>query len=202
MNHWEFWIDVGGTFTDCIGRSPEGRLVTRKVLSSGITKGRVAVFKKWVHFVDESRAGDPDDFWTGYKLRFYGAAGHVISITPVYGFDGRTGTFQINAVAKSIGGMIYGYEVKGESLVPRHSIVSRERQDAATDIVLEALSADYLTLPTSVLDLIPPKAFGYRLSKESFPRDTGAAFDALALVEAHANHTLGLLFEKNPPRAD
>ncbi|MBT5186527.1 MAG: DUF5117 domain-containing protein, partial [Kordiimonadaceae bacterium] len=104
--------------------------------------------------------------------------------------------FQINAASKSIGGMIYGYEIKGESLVPRHSIVSRERQDAATDIVLEAVSPDYLTLPKHILDLIPPKAFGYRLTNESFPRDTGASFDALALAEAHANHTLGLLFNK------
>jgi hypothetical protein len=105
--------------------------------------------------------------------------------------------FQINAAAKSIGGMIYGYEVKGETLVPRHTIVGRERQDAATDIVLEALSADYLTLPKHILDLIPPKAFGYDLSDESFPRDTGTSFDALALTEAHANHTLGLLFHKD-----
>ncbi|MFC0601306.1 hydantoinase B/oxoprolinase family protein [Streptomyces palmae] len=30
---WEFWIDRGGTFTDVIGRRPDGRLVTRKVLS-------------------------------------------------------------------------------------------------------------------------------------------------------------------------
>ncbi len=104
--------------------------------------------------------------------------------------------FQINAAAKSIGGMIYGYEVKGENLVPRHSVVSRMRQDAATDIVLTALSADYLTLPKHILDLIPPKAFGYELTNESFPRDTGASFDALALAEAHANHTLGLLFNK------
>lgn len=103
--------------------------------------------------------------------------------------------FQINAVAKSIGGMIYGYEVKGENLVPRHGIVSRDRQDAASDLVLEAVSADYLTLPKHILDLIPPKAFGYRLTNESFPRDTGAAFDALAMAETHANHTLGLLFD-------
>jgi len=106
--------------------------------------------------------------------------------------------FQINAASKSIGGMLYGYEVKGENLVPRHSIVSRERQDAASEVVLQALSADYLTLPKHILDLIPPKAFGYRLTNESFPRDTGAAFDALAMAEAHANHTLGLLF--NPSR--
>ncbi|MFC8277304.1 hydantoinase B/oxoprolinase family protein [Streptomyces sp. NPDC057271] len=30
---WEFWIDRGGTFTDVVGRRPDGRLVTRKILS-------------------------------------------------------------------------------------------------------------------------------------------------------------------------
>ena len=31
---WEFWIDRGGTFTDIVARSPDGRLVTRKLLSN------------------------------------------------------------------------------------------------------------------------------------------------------------------------
>ena len=30
---WQFWIDRGGTFTDVVARSPEGRLSTAKVLS-------------------------------------------------------------------------------------------------------------------------------------------------------------------------
>jgi 5-oxoprolinase (ATP-hydrolysing) len=30
---WEFWIDRGGTFTDVIGRRPDGALVTMKLLS-------------------------------------------------------------------------------------------------------------------------------------------------------------------------
>src|SRR5205085_4482312 len=30
---WEFWIDRGGTFTDVIGRRPDGGLVTHKLLS-------------------------------------------------------------------------------------------------------------------------------------------------------------------------
>jgi 5-oxoprolinase (ATP-hydrolysing) len=30
---WEFWIDRGGTFTDVVGRDPDGHLVTRKLLS-------------------------------------------------------------------------------------------------------------------------------------------------------------------------
>jgi 5-oxoprolinase (ATP-hydrolysing) len=32
-NGWQFWIDRGGTFTDVVSRSPDGRLQTRKLLS-------------------------------------------------------------------------------------------------------------------------------------------------------------------------
>ncbi|CAM9735777.1 unnamed protein product [Discosporangium mesarthrocarpum] len=31
---WQFWIDRGGTFTDCLGLSPDGAVHTTKVLSS------------------------------------------------------------------------------------------------------------------------------------------------------------------------
>jgi 5-oxoprolinase (ATP-hydrolysing) len=30
---WQFWIDRGGTFTDVVGRTPDGRIVTAKLLS-------------------------------------------------------------------------------------------------------------------------------------------------------------------------
>jgi 5-oxoprolinase (ATP-hydrolysing) len=33
MALWDFWIDRGGTFTDVIGRAPDGRLSARKLLS-------------------------------------------------------------------------------------------------------------------------------------------------------------------------
>ena len=33
-SHWQFWIDRGGTFTDCIGCAPSGQLHLAKVLSS------------------------------------------------------------------------------------------------------------------------------------------------------------------------
>ncbi|HEU4622987.1 MAG TPA: hydantoinase B/oxoprolinase family protein [Burkholderiaceae bacterium] len=33
MKRWQFWIDRGGTFTDIVGRRPDGTLVTHKVLS-------------------------------------------------------------------------------------------------------------------------------------------------------------------------
>src|SRR6516225_4928828 len=33
MGKWDFWIDRGGTFTDIVARSPEGRIVASKLLS-------------------------------------------------------------------------------------------------------------------------------------------------------------------------
>ncbi|MBT8420747.1 MAG: hypothetical protein KJO08_07810, partial [Gammaproteobacteria bacterium] len=33
QNHWQFWIDRGGTFTDIVGRDPNGPLITHKLLS-------------------------------------------------------------------------------------------------------------------------------------------------------------------------
>ena len=34
---WQFWIDRGGTFTDVVAMSPEGKLITRKLLSENIS---------------------------------------------------------------------------------------------------------------------------------------------------------------------
>lgn len=33
VNAWDFWIDRGGTFTDIVGRKPDGHLVAHKLLS-------------------------------------------------------------------------------------------------------------------------------------------------------------------------
>ena len=30
---WQFWIDRGGTFTDIVGRTPDGTILTHKLLS-------------------------------------------------------------------------------------------------------------------------------------------------------------------------
>ena len=32
-NKWQFWIDRGGTFTDVVARTPQGRIIAHKVLS-------------------------------------------------------------------------------------------------------------------------------------------------------------------------
>ena len=33
MSRWQFWIDRGGTFTDVVGRAPDGRIISSKLLS-------------------------------------------------------------------------------------------------------------------------------------------------------------------------
>ncbi|HVL46880.1 MAG TPA: hydantoinase/oxoprolinase N-terminal domain-containing protein, partial [Acidovorax sp.] len=33
LARWQFWIDRGGTFTDVVGKRPDGTLVTHKLLS-------------------------------------------------------------------------------------------------------------------------------------------------------------------------
>ncbi len=79
---YQFWIDVGGTFTDCIARAPDGRLTTCKTLSSGSTKGRVeSTSGASIH--DPLRAGDPNGFWVGYEARFGDEQGRTFARTTV-----------------------------------------------------------------------------------------------------------------------
>jgi 5-oxoprolinase (ATP-hydrolysing) len=39
---WQFWMDTGGTFTDCLACDPSGVRHRAKVLSSGVVRARVA----------------------------------------------------------------------------------------------------------------------------------------------------------------
>jgi 5-oxoprolinase (ATP-hydrolysing) len=89
MSNWEFWIDVGGTFTDCLARSPEGAIVSFKTLSSGATKGRLrAVDPDSNSFRDPRRVDHPPGFWIGYRLGFSRHPGQfwtVVGETPEAG---------------------------------------------------------------------------------------------------------------------
>ncbi len=98
MKSWEFWIDVGGTFTDCIARSPDDRLVECKVLSSGVTKRQIAEVLGPVRFCDNSAHRDPAGFWIEYELRFLDSLGHPCFVSRVTAFDPRTGSFTTAAL--------------------------------------------------------------------------------------------------------
>ncbi len=77
MKHWEFWIDVGGTFTDCLARRPDGTITTHKLLSTGIYKGNVAEGSTPDCIVDPQRCHDPAGFFDGFTLRVGGESAAV-----------------------------------------------------------------------------------------------------------------------------
>jgi 5-oxoprolinase (ATP-hydrolysing) len=55
---WQFWIDRGGTFTDVVGRRPDGTLVTHKLLSDNPEQYRDAAVAGIRHLLGLA-AGEP-----------------------------------------------------------------------------------------------------------------------------------------------
>src|SRR5437870_4209367 len=55
---WQFWIDRGGTFTDVVGRRPDGSLVTHKLLSDNPEQYRDAAVAGMRHLLG-LRADEP-----------------------------------------------------------------------------------------------------------------------------------------------
>ncbi len=96
--------------------------------------------------------------------------------------------FQLNAAAQSIGGANYFYTVRGDGQVP-FTIIDGEEQRDALETVLSTLSVDFLTLPTSTLELLPPAAYRFN-PVEPFPSRTGLLFDALGAAEASAKFSI------------
>ena len=91
----QFWIDVGGTFTDCIALHPDGTLTQFKTLSSGCTRGTAAEGSSGRLLIDPKRRDDPDGFWNGAVLRLRSAAGDVTARTTVIGFTARLGCLNL-----------------------------------------------------------------------------------------------------------
>jgi 5-oxoprolinase (ATP-hydrolysing) len=104
---WEFWIDVGGTFTDCFARRPDGLLLRHKLLSSGVTKGTVAANSTSSQIVDPQRAVDPAGFWSDYSLRLLGPGGETVGESRVATFAGGKMVLATPLNARSQEGQIY-----------------------------------------------------------------------------------------------
>ena len=67
---WTLYIDTGGTFTDCIGRAPDGSLHRCKVLSSSALRARYAGRSGPDGCCLEGLADLPEDFFREFHLRF------------------------------------------------------------------------------------------------------------------------------------
>jgi 5-oxoprolinase (ATP-hydrolysing) len=76
---WQFWLDVGGTFTDCVARDPNGRLHRFKTLSSGVTKGVVAAVSSREVIAELGSRVDPPDIWRGFRIKIFGRDGELFA---------------------------------------------------------------------------------------------------------------------------
>ncbi len=86
MSTWEFWIDVGGTFTDSFARRPDGSLAHYKLLSSGVIKGVVGPQSNRSQIVDPARGVDPGDIWSDFRLRLLDERGRAVCESAVAHF--------------------------------------------------------------------------------------------------------------------
>jgi hypothetical protein len=110
------------------------------------------------------------------------------TLVPLYLFH----RYQTEAAAKEIGGLDYRYNVRGdEQMLPK--IVDPADQKKALEAVLKTLSPETLTLPESILKLLPPRPPALPRTQESFPAHTGLTFDPIAAAESSADLTLALL---------
>jgi hypothetical protein len=110
-------------------------------------------------------------------------------LVPIYNFH----RFQVEAAAKLIAGVDYGYQLRSEQFTNQQKMVSGKSQHSALKALLLTLSPDILTVPAKITELIPPKAYGYSRNRESFISNTGLTFDPISAAEASAKHTLSLL---------
>lgn len=107
--------------------------------------------------------------------------------------------YQVEAAAKLVGGVSYTYALRGDGQQPM-AVVPAKEQLRALDACLETLKPTTLALPQQVLNLIPPRPFGFdKNERETFRGYTGLTFDPVAPAETAAAFTLGFLF--HPERA-
>jgi len=102
--------------------------------------------------------------------------------------------YQVEAAAKSLGGLIYRYALRGDGQ-PVAALLSGPEQRRALEALLKTIAAGELALPERMLALLPPRPPGYSRTRESFRGRTGITFDALAPAESAASITIAMLLD-------
>ena len=109
--------------------------------------------------------------------------------------------YQIEAAAKSIGGVYYTYAVKEHGAIaptPVRRIAPADKQREAIAAVMSTLDPSFLRIPQRIVDLIPPRAFGYeRGPAELFEHRTAPVFDPISAALSSADITLGALLDSH-----
>ena len=111
-------------------------------------------------------------------------------LTPLYLLH----RYQIEAAAKTVGGVDYSYAVRGDGRAPA-SLLPPAMQLDALDALLRTVDPAELTLPQRILDLIPPPPPGRSRGREHLPSRAGLTFDPVGAAEMAADLTFAMVFD-------
>jgi hypothetical protein len=100
--------------------------------------------------------------------------------------------YQLEAAAKSVGGLEYSYAVRGDGSTPARPVPAA-RQRAALEAVLATLEPEALDLPEPLLGALRPVAADYPARHEFLAGRTSPAFDALGAAATAADLVVGTL---------
>ena len=102
--------------------------------------------------------------------------------------------YAVESSASMVAGQDYVYAMRGDQRTPTKWVAAAD-QKKALDALAGTLKPSELTVPRTVLDLIPPRPPGWGLHRELFPRTTGDTFDPLAPGTIAADVTIGFVLE-------
>lgn len=109
-------------------------------------------------------------------------------LVPIYLYH----RYQIEACAKMLGGLDYNLSVRGSG-PQTNTPVSEDDQWRALETLLHCVEPENLTLPDTILSLLPPQTTGLPREREIFKRRTGDAFDPLTAAENVADMVARLI---------
>ena len=106
--------------------------------------------------------------------------------------------YQLEAVVKLVGGQEYDYGVKGANNSGVKTVAAQEQRQAFK-VLVASLNQNTLSIPAAIREMLPPHAFGYGASRESFATQTGLTFDPFGAAHTLSDAVLGMLL--HPQRA-
>ncbi len=116
-------------------------------------------------------------------------------LVPIYFFH----RYQVEATSKLIGGLNYRYALRGDGQ-PVTELLTPQQELKAIEALMKTTSTSALTLPESLLKIIPPRPLGYTRHRELIKIRTELTFDPLSAAETATDMVFGLIL--HPARAN
>jgi len=102
--------------------------------------------------------------------------------------------YQLDAVAKLVGGVRYSYNVRGDRQDFPEPVAPRTQTDAL-DALIDVVKPGALALPGHIRTQIPPRPPGYGQHRELFDGDTGLIFDPYSPGAVVSQQVFSLLLD-------